>query len=124
MEDLTRDAFIALSPLLERVFGQSLGLEENLAFYSGDGVGKPLGVVKAPCRATVSRGTASQIHATDFVNMLARFNGNMDNAVFIANQSTIPYVYTLRDQLDLIYLVRDIMAIFPGRYLEQFSEFQ
>lgn len=97
MEDLTRDAFIALSPLLERVFGQSLGLEENLAFYSGDGVGKPLGVVKAPCRATVSRGTASQIHATDFVNMLARFNGNMDNAVFIANQSTIPYVYTLRD---------------------------
>jgi HK97 family phage major capsid protein len=96
-EDLTRDAFVSLAPLLEKVFGQSLGIEENSAFFSGDGVGKPLGVVKSPCRATVSRGTASQIHATDIIGMLARFNGNMDNAVLIANQSTITQIYALRD---------------------------
>jgi HK97 family phage major capsid protein len=96
-EDLNKDSFKALGPLLQQVFGDALGFEEDIAFFHGDGVGKPLGVTSAPCRATVSRQTASQIHTIDIVGMMARFNGRLDRAVFTANQSTIPYIYTLQD---------------------------
>lgn len=96
-EDLNRDSFIALGPLLKRMFGDALGFTEDLAFIGADGVGKPLGVINAPCRATVARGTASQIHTDDIVKMLARYNGSLDTGVFLANQTTIPYIYTLQD---------------------------
>lgn len=96
-EDLNIDAFTAIGPLLQTIFGEAIAFEEDYGFLNYDGVGKPLGILQAPCRCTVSRGTASQIHTTDVVGMLARFCGRLDNAVWLANQTTLPYIYTLRD---------------------------
>jgi len=96
-EDLIEDSMVALGPLLQQLFGDAIAFEEDYAFLNGNGVGKPLGVTSAPCRVTVSRATASQIHTTDIVGMLARFSGNLDNATFMTNQTTLPYIYTLQD---------------------------
>lgn len=96
-EDLTRDSFTAIGPLLQGIFGESIAFEEDYGFLNYDGVGKPLGILKAPCRCTVSRSTASQVHTTDVVTMLSRFCGKLDNAVWLANQTVLPYIYTLRD---------------------------
>lgn len=96
-EDLNMDAMTAIGPLLQEMFGDAIAFEEDYQFINGDGVGKPLGVAQAACRATVSRGTASQIHTDDVVGMLARFSGKLDKAVWIANQSTLTYLLTLQD---------------------------
>ena len=96
-EDFTRDSIISVGPMIQRMFGEAIGFEEDYVFLNGDGVGKPMGIFSSPCRATVSRGTASQIHTTDVINMMSRFCGNLDNAYFIANQTVLPYLYTLRD---------------------------
>jgi HK97 family phage major capsid protein len=96
-EDMTMDAMIAIGPLLQEIFGDAIGFEEDYQFINGNGVGKPLGVVNAPCRATVSRGTASQIHTTDVVGMMARFSGKLDKAVWIVNQTTLTQILTLQD---------------------------
>jgi len=96
-EDLAQDAIIAIGPLLQQLFGDAIAFEEDYAFINGNGVGKPLGVVNAPCRVTVSRATATQINTIDIVNMLSRFSGSMDNAVWLANQTVLPYLYTLQD---------------------------
>jgi HK97 family phage major capsid protein len=96
-EELTEDAITAVGPLLMGVFGRSLGFEEDYQFINGNGVNKPLGVVSAPCMVTASRGTASTINTDDVVEMLSRFSGNLDNAVWMTNQSTIPQLFTLQD---------------------------
>ena len=96
-EDMTMDAMFAIGPLLQEMFGDAISFEEDYQFINGDGVGKPLGVTSAACRATVSRATASQIHTTDIVGMLAKFSGNLDKAVLICNQTTLTYLLTLQD---------------------------
>lgn len=96
-EDMVMDSMVAIGPLLMEMFGDAIGFAEDYEFINGDGVGKPLGVVSAPCRATVARGTASQIHTTDIVGMMARFSGKLDKAVWIANQTTLTYLLTLQD---------------------------
>lgn len=96
-EDMNADSITALGPLLQRLFSDSIAFEEDYQFINGNGINKPLGVVNAECRVTVSRSTASQIHTEDVINMLSRFSGRLDNAVWIANQSTLPYIYKLQD---------------------------
>lgn len=96
-EDLNMDSIIAMGPLLMELFSDAIAFEEDCKFLTGDGVNKPLGVTNAPCRVTVSRSTASQIHTDDVVNMLARFSGKLDKAVWICNQTTLPYLLKLQD---------------------------
>lgn len=97
-EDMNRDSIVAIGPLLQQLFGDAIAFEEDYTFIQGDGVAKPLGILSAPCLATVSRATATQINTIDIVKCLARFTGNMGNAVWLANQETIPYLYTLSDR--------------------------
>lgn len=97
-EDLTRDSIVTIGQLLQDLFGKAIAFEEDYTFIQGDGVGKPLGILSSPCLATVSRATASQIHTIDIVNCLARFTGDLSNAAFLANQETLPYLYTLSDR--------------------------
>lgn len=96
-EELIEDAYVAIAPFLQQCFAEVINFKEDAAFFAGDGVGKPLGVRVAPCRVTVSRATASQIHPIDIVKMIARFKGSLDRAVFVINQTCLPQIYTLQD---------------------------
>ncbi len=96
-EELNQDAFIAIAPLLQSLFGEVIAFKEDVAFLSGNGVGKPLGIISAPCTVTVSRATASTINPIDIVKMISRFKGSLDRAVFVINQTCLPQIYTLQD---------------------------
>ena len=95
--ELEMDAIVSMSNLLTSMFAEVLTFEEDYAFLTGKGVGKPLGILSCPAYITVSRATASQINTTDVIGMIARFKGNMARAKFNVNQSALPYIYQLQD---------------------------
>jgi len=95
--ELEKDSVANIGQLLTKLYGQVLAFKKDSAFISGDGVDKPLGILNAPALVTVSRATASQIHPIVFVTMISRFRGSYRNAIITINQSTIPQVYTMKD---------------------------
>ena len=99
-DELVDDAIVSMGNLLSDMFGEVLAFEEDYAFLTGDGVGKPLGVTLAPCFITVSRNSGSIIVTSDVIDMLARFKGNLSRARWICNQSALPYIYKLLDEND------------------------
>jgi HK97 family phage major capsid protein len=99
-DELVDDAIVSMGNLLSDMFGEVLAFEEDYAFLTGDGVGKPQGITVAPCFITVSRNSGSIIVTADVIDMLARFKGNMSRATWIVNQSALPYIYKLLDEND------------------------
>ena len=95
--ELEMDAIVSMSNLLTSMFAEVLTFEEDYAFLTEDGVGKPQGILTCPAYITVSRATATQINTTDVIGMIARFKGNMARARFNVNQSALPYIYQLQD---------------------------
>jgi HK97 family phage major capsid protein len=69
---------------------------EEDAFYNGNGVARPLGLLSAPAAISYSRATANAIAYADIVGMYARirFGGN---PVWIASQTCIPQLATIAD---------------------------
>jgi HK97 family phage major capsid protein len=96
-EELTEDAFIAIAPFLQQCFGEVISHKEDVAFLSGNGVGKPLGILSAPCTITQSRATSTTLNPIDLVNMISRFKGSLDRAVWVMNQTVLPQIYMLQD---------------------------
>lgn len=95
--ELEDDSITNMGALLEGMYGGVIAFKEDYSFMAADGNAKPLGILNAPCLVTVSRATASQIHPLDIVTMISRFRGNLDDAVLLINQSTIPQVFLMKD---------------------------
>jgi len=69
---------------------------EDSVLLSGDGVGKPLGVLNSPARIEVSRTTAASIVFADVIAMFAqaKFGGSL---VWIGSQTILPQLITMTD---------------------------
>ncbi len=69
---------------------------EDTAFYSGSGVGQPLGVINAPARIDIGRAGANAIAFADIRNMYAqlKFGGS---PVWIGSQTILPQITNLVD---------------------------
>lgn len=103
--ELVEDSPTNIGNLLQQLFGEAIAFEEDDVFINGNGVGKPLGILNTGVRVSVTRSTASQINLVDIVNMYSRFTGNLNNAVWMTNQSTIPQLFGLKDDnLNNIFL--------------------
>jgi len=85
----------AASATLERLMrGAIIGAEED-AFFSGDGAGKPIGIVDAPASIAYSRATANAISYEDVVGMYARMKQG-GAPVWIASPTCIPQLATIK----------------------------
>jgi HK97 family phage major capsid protein len=82
--------------LTQLMRGAMLSLEET-AFYNGNGVGKPLGVLQSPCRINYSRATANQIAYADIIGMFARILMRGGNYAWVTSQTTIPQLANMTD---------------------------
>lgn len=98
--ELFDDAMVNVGGLLEELYGEALAYNKDEAFLVGDGVGKPQGVLTAPATITVSRTSASHVYTTDLINMMARFKGRLNRAVWVVNQTVIPEMLKLKDEND------------------------
>lgn len=72
-----------------------IAAEEN-AFYNGNGVARPLGVLQSPARIDYPRAVANQIAFADIVGMYARLRMSM-SPVWITSQTTIPQLAVIAD---------------------------
>lgn len=97
-DELDNDAIISMGGLLQDLFTQTIAFEEDAAFLTGNGVGKPLGIINSPAAISVTRTTASKVGTVDLVAMLARFYQKGGKPVWMINQSVLPEIYKLKDE--------------------------
>lgn len=77
---------------LIRLFGRAAAWYAEYAFFQGLGAGSqmPLGILKSPCLATVSRAVASQIAAADIAGMAAKLlPASWSRAIWATNPSCL-----------------------------------
>lgn len=98
---LLADSAIALEALLKRMFGESWAWFEDQAFIQGDGSGKPLGILNAPCLVEVTRQDTDYVCVKDILNIYSRMlPGSRDRAVWIMNHEVLPaLLYTIMENV-------------------------
>ena len=98
-DKLLRNGGSEFETFLNRTLGNALAAAQEQTFISGDGVGKPLGILNAPCRIEVARtGGAGTITYQDFVDMIAVFGPNTwARGFWMISQSALPAVLTMPD---------------------------
>lgn len=92
-DELLADA-TALQSWLSREVPNALRYWVEEAIYNGDGVGKPLGIVAAPCLVSATRTDASNIDSADILRMYARRLGN-GPYVWLINRDVTPELFAL-----------------------------
>lgn len=97
-DELNNDAIVSMGGLLQDLFTQTIAFEEDNAFLTGNGVGKPLGIINSGATIAVTRTTASRVGTVDLVAMLARFYQKGGSPVWMINQSVLPEIYKLKDE--------------------------
>jgi len=95
-DKLLRNWGAASSILSSKLRGAMIGAEEY-AFFTGNGVAKPMGVLNSPARIDYTRATASTITYADVVGMLARMIRRGGSPIWTCNQTIIPQLANIRD---------------------------
>lgn len=84
----------ALQSWLMRSVPDALRFYVESAIISGDGVGKPLGILNSPCLVSQLREDANEINPSDFANMWARRWRGADDYVWIINPGVVAWMNT------------------------------
>ena len=71
--EVRADSVTGIDGLLATMFGRAVGSKENYAFFRGDGVAKPLGILSSGALISASRSAASAIALDDLAEMMSDF---------------------------------------------------
>lgn len=89
----------ALETIATQAFSEEIMFMTEDAIWEGDGVGKPLGLLSAPCLVTVGKDAgqaAATLSLNNIVNMWSRmWIRSRKNAVWFINQDVEPQLYQL-----------------------------
>lgn len=99
-EELLNDSAFDMESYIAREFARRIGTKEEEAFFIGDGVRKPKGILAddggAEVGVTTSSGT--KISLDDLIDLYYSIKeGYRKNAVFIMNESTLKSIRKLKD---------------------------
>lgn len=76
-----RDDFVeSIDGIMARSFAKALGAAEEYAFFRGDGVGKPKGIMESSALISAGRSAASTIALADLAQMVSDFTPDSYNA--------------------------------------------
>ena len=99
-EELLNDSVFDLEAYISREFVRRIGAKEEEAFFTGDGSGKPLGVLAATGGAEtgVTAASATAITADELIDLFYSLKAPYRrNAVWVLNDSTIKAIRKLKD---------------------------
>ena len=99
-EELLNDSVFELENYISREFARRIGAKEEEAFFTGDGSGKPLGILAASGGAEtgVTTASATAITADELIDLFYSLKAPYRrNAVWVLNDSTIKAVRKLKD---------------------------
>jgi HK97 family phage major capsid protein len=92
--ELLEDSPISVEPLIRNWFTDAMAWTIDGVILDGNGSGKPLGILNAPCLVEVGKEDgqdADTIYAENIINMEARINPTSDGkAIYVANKDTFP----------------------------------
>jgi HK97 family phage major capsid protein len=94
-DKLLRNSAAAGALVMSLLRKATIAAEED-AFYTGNGVGRPLGIVGHPATINVARTGANAIVYADVIAMFARFKMGGRGA-WIVSQTCLPQLMTLQD---------------------------
>jgi HK97 family phage major capsid protein len=100
---LLADAAFGLEKYLMTLFGRTIAWFEDFAFFQGNGVGKPVGVLSAPATLTTgpnagSRTTANTIKLADLAFMVSKLiPASFKRSFWAFSPSAIPQILQLSD---------------------------
>ncbi|GIH23011.1 hypothetical protein Aph01nite_13210 [Acrocarpospora phusangensis] len=98
---LLQDSFVSFVALMERLWPKVLAFEEDAAFMTANGVGKPLGWMGAGNPAAIAVAADAEqdpdtIVYENVVNMYARMlPSSLNSAVWVVSPDAIPQLYTM-----------------------------
>ena len=99
-EELLNDSVFDLEAYISREFARRIGNKEEEAFFTGDGSGKPLGILAATGGAEtgVTAASATAITADELIDLFYSLKAPYRrNAVWVLNDSTIKAIRKLKD---------------------------
>lgn len=97
-DELIQDAG-ALQTMLMEFFAEEIAFKLDDAIINGDGVGKPMGIMNAPCLVTVAKENNQAADTVVFQNVLKMWSRlhapSRGNAVWFINQDVEPQLYQM-----------------------------
>jgi len=99
-EELLNDSVFDLESYIAKEFARRIGAKEEEAFFTGNGTGKPLGVLAASGGAGtgVTTAAAAAITADELIDLYyALLSPYRKNAVWILNDATVKAIRKLKD---------------------------
>lgn len=99
-EELMNDSVFPLESYIAREFARRIGVKEEEAFFTGNGTGKPTGILNATGGAQIGKTTAGATAITldEVIDLYYSLKSPYRNkAVFITNDSTVKAVRKLKD---------------------------
>lgn len=99
-EELLNDSVFNLENYIAREFGRRIGNKEEDAFFTGDGSGKPTGILAATggAQVGVTAASATAINVDEILDLFYSLKSPYRNkAVFVMNDATIKAIRKLKD---------------------------
>lgn len=99
-EELLNDSVFDLESYIAREFARRIGTKEEEAFFTGDGSGKPLGLLadKGGAEVGVTAASATAITSDELLDLYySLFSPYRKKAVWVVNDSTIKAIRKLKD---------------------------
>lgn len=99
-EELLNDSVFDLESYISREFARRIGAKEEEAFFTGDGSGKPLGILASSGGAEtgITAASATAITADELIDLFYSLKSPYRrNAVWVLNDSTIKAIRKLKD---------------------------
>lgn len=99
-EELLNDSVFDLESYIAREFARRIGAKEEEAFFTGDGSGKPLGILAATggAQTGVTAASATAVTADELIDLFYSLKSPYRrNAVWVLNDATIKAVRKLKD---------------------------
>lgn len=87
--EITQDSATSIESMLVTMFGRAIAAMEDYAFLRGDGAGKPLGILNAPCTIAVTTAGDNAFVMADAMNLLAQFWPYLGRTVWIMHNGMI-----------------------------------
>lgn len=99
-EELLNDSVFDLESYISKEFARRIGAKEEEAFFTGDGEGKPLGILAETggAQTGVTAASATAITADELIDLYYSLKSPYrKNAVWVLNDSTIKVIRKLKD---------------------------
>ena len=100
-EELLNDSVFDLESYISTEFARRIGAKEEEAFFTGDGTGKPLGILAANGGAEVgtTAAAATTVTADELIDLFYSLKAPYrKNAIWVLNDSTVKAIRKLKDQ--------------------------